>query len=718
MTDTENLPPRRSTRLRSGTTTTNPLDTKQPTGLGVSPLRIAKSNSRSKQLSSMIEDTTLKDISPGSSRRNSPSTFQIKEKLAQLQTNVNKSPPTSPPLGMVKSDSASSVRTFWQNATTSTPEESGHKRQGGRAEEEVKNIRASFVKNNIFVAKDLKEREGSPKLTMSPSQHRLSAQFEQTVASTTTVNSTTAVASSPSKIPAPVDASQSSRKDIRPPTATDSPKASCLHSTRIKGPRQNVNTSDDSDESPGTGRRERRKTVTFDEAPQVLQFDRRSSHGTTSSERSYAPSEDDDHKRGDSIHVSHPFEESTSRPLPSIPSRPLPQVPPHQFIEDRPTSKDSNESDYGDMEDRIRSMMERVVLRDSVEPKKEDPSDQEDIFSLYTTINDMEEDSQESAVFSSQATDSTALSSQVASQDDELERQLALQKQSEELLKAVASRPFSLAELPDLGFGDDADEDMGGGLGLGEYCSPDPIPSPRKKEIPTSPAASLNTQVFNLGIVEKPTPNLPEPPSDSQPPAEKESFTPPITPPLPSTELALPETPKDQILPAPDTLPSTPPASPTKHTEEEDHVPSPVVPEREATIRSRGGSKLRVRPSLSRQEAESIVARRRKSEIPPLPNLNDIREASVDVEEVKIKQEEEDDLCEFGGKMTIPKIDMPLLKIDALGFENDRKGSGFGEMAVEEMERVIEAQKVYFLNIELTVAWVYDETTFEGCSCK
>ena len=38
-------------------------------------------------------------------------------------------------------------------------------------------------------------------------------------------------------------------------------------------------------------------------------------------------------------------------------------------------------------------------------------------------------------------------------------------------------------------------------------------------------------------------------------------------------------------------------------------------------------------------------------------------------------------------------------------------------MAVEEMERVIEAQKVEILKMALTVAWVYDETTFESCSC-
>ena len=73
----------------------------------------------------------------------------------------------------------------------------------------------------------------------------------------------------------------------------------------------------------------------------------------------------------------------------------------------------------------------------------DDHQDQEDIFSLYTTTNEMEDDSQDSAVFSSQGTASTGLSSQVNSQDEELERQLALQKQSEELLNVVKTRPFS-----------------------------------------------------------------------------------------------------------------------------------------------------------------------------------------------------------------------------------------------------------------------------------
>jgi hypothetical protein len=331
------------------------------------------------------------------------------------------------------------------------------------------------------------------------------------------------------------------------------------------------------------------------------------------------------------------------------------------------------------MEERIRSMMERVVLRESLDGKAEarDTSDHDDIFSLYTTTNDMSDDesSQESSGFSQQ-TESTAPSSQANSQDDELERQLALQKQSEELLKAVQSRPFSLAELPDLGFSDDSTQDLG--LGLGEYCTPDPV-----EKLPSIP--SPTTQVVNLAVLEKPIIPEKEIPSVESP----EIITPPITPPLVSSQIE-PQTPQDQIL-QPETLISTPPASPHKHLEDEETVPSPVVPEQEATIRSRGGSKLRVRPSLSRQEAESIVARRRKSEIPPLPSLNGIREGSMEPD-VKVKIEE-DDLLEFGGKLS-SKIEIgPLLKLDSLGFEMD-VGSGFGEMAVEEMERVIEAQKV------------------------
>ena len=273
MTDTENQPPRRSTRLRSGTTsstTTNHSSSYE--GLkssNVSPLRISKSTSRSKTLASMAEDTTLRDISPGSSRRNSPSTFQIKDKVAALQTAVHKSPPASPQLGMVKSDSAGSVRNFWETATANngTPE-GGHKRQPSKTEGEVKTtIRSSIVKNNIFLANDLREREASPKLTMSPSQHRLSAQLGEVQQSTTTNN----VNTSSSRIPAPVEPSQSPRKEARSQTtaAEATPKASCLHSTRIKGPRDNV--SEDSDSpSPFGSRRERRKTVTFDQAPQVL----------------------------------------------------------------------------------------------------------------------------------------------------------------------------------------------------------------------------------------------------------------------------------------------------------------------------------------------------------------------------------------------------------------------------------------------------------------
>jgi len=187
---------------------------------------------------------------------------------------------------------------------------------------------------------------------------------------------------------------------------------------------------------------------------------------------------------------------------------------------------------------------------------------------------------------------------------------------------------------------------------------------------------------------------------------DTETITPPVTPPLEAAEIE-PQTPQDQIIPAPDTLPSTPPTSPHKHLlneEEDDEVAaSPIVPEREATIRSRGGSKLRVRPSLSRQEAESIVARRRKSELPPLPNLNDIREGSVEPSsEVKVKVEEVEDMTEFGGQLERApvKAEVPLPKLGGLGFENDLGlGNGFGEMAVEEMERVIEAQKVRFLDL-------------------
>jgi hypothetical protein len=650
MTDSENLPPRRSTRLRS--------ETQQYPKPSVSPLRISKSTSKSKSLAAMAEDTTLRDISPGSSRRNSPSTFQIKEKVAALQTAVTKEVPPSPPLGMVKSESASSVRTFWQNAAKLDEQ------KNTPSKTEDKDLkRSSFVKNNVFLAKDLKERENSPLLTMSPSQQRLSSQIGES-------------ATSPTKILAPSD-TPSPRKETRPgstaPSVDATPKPSCLHSNRIKGPRSNL--SDDSDDTtPVLNRRERRKTVTFDQAPQILEFDRRSSHSTTSGDSDHSSAiydgPDELKSRRQSVGVADPFDDSEQRPLPTIP-RPLPQVPSHDSEDDRPSSKDSHDSqDYGAMEDRIRSMMERVVLRkNSIEPKREDTSDQEDIFSLYTTTNEMSDDespSQDSGGFSSQGTTSTAPTSQGNSQDDELERQLALAEQSEELLKAVQSRPFSLAELPDLGFGNDSQDD----LGLGEYCSPAPF-----QQAPERPIAA---KVANP-VVEEPVKEEPR----------HEFITPPVTPPL-GSDPDPPETPQDQILPPPDT--ATPPTSPHKNLEEDD-PPSPAVPEQEATIRSRGGSKLRIRPSLSRQEAESIVARRRKSEIPPLPPLYNIREGSVEPD-VKVKIEE-DDLSEFGGKIS-RKVDVgPLLRLESLGFEMDREGSGFGEMAVEEMERVIEAQKVY-----------------------
>ena len=589
--------------------------------------------------------------------------FQLKDKVAALQTSATtKSPPTSPPLGIVKSESTSSVRNFWQNATGSGDESTlDPKRKSASMEgQDLKSLKSSYVKNNPFLAKDMRERESSPKLSMSPSQHRLSAQLGEVTPTT-----------SPSRIPAPLD---TTRKELSPPTNDSTPKASCLHSTRIKGPRQNA--SDSESPTQPLGRRERRKTVTFDQAPQVLEFDRRSSHGTTSSDHSSSATESQDEE---------------SRPLPSIPPRPLPQVPPHGSSgDDRPASKDSNDA-YMDMESRIRSMMERVVLRDNTDPtEKETITHEDDIFSLYTTTNEMEEDSsQESAVFSSQGTAETALSSQVNSQDeDDLQRQLAIAKQSDELLQAMKSRPFSLAELPDLGFGDDADDDLGGGLGLREFCTPEP-----EKQVEVANGAS--TEFRNLAVREKPKDVA----------KDTETITPPVTPPLEAAEIE-PQTPQDQIIPPPDTLPSTPPTSPHKHllTEEEDDevAASPIVPEREATIRSRGGSKLRVRPSLSRQEAESIVARRRKSELPPLPNLNDIREGSVEPSsEVKVKVEE-DDMTEFGGQheRAPVKAEVLLPKLGGLGFENDLGlGSGFGEMAVEEMERVIEAQKVRFLEL-------------------
>src|SRR6266496_501207 len=152
MTDAENLPPRRSARLRSGAaTTTNiipPLDTSTKSSSNVSPLRISKNNSKSKTLSAATEDTSLRDISPGSSRRNSPLTFQIKEKMEALQSSstATQSPPTSPPLGIVKSEGTSSVRNFWQKgaAIEDTPEQK-RKSEG----EDLKSLRSSYVKNNI-----------------------------------------------------------------------------------------------------------------------------------------------------------------------------------------------------------------------------------------------------------------------------------------------------------------------------------------------------------------------------------------------------------------------------------------------------------------------------------------------------------------------------------------------------------------------------------------
>ena len=589
--------------------------------------------------------------------------FQIKDKVAALQTSsATKTPPTSPPLGMVKSESTSSVRNFWQNAASPGDEgTSDPKRKSANVEvQDLKTLKSSYVKNNPFLAKDMRERESSPKLSMSPSQHRLSAQLGEVTPTT-----------SPIRIPGPLD---TTRKELSSPTNDSTPKASCLHSTRIKGPRHNA--SDSESPTQVMGRRERRKTVTFEQAPQVVEYDRRSSHGTTSSDQSSVVTEDESHAQTED-----------SRPLPSIPPRPLPQVPPHDSEDERPSSKDSADDQYVDMESRIRSMMERVVLRDTTTTAVEKDTREDDIFSLYTTTNEMEDDnSQESAVFSSQETAETALSSQVNSQDeDDLARQLAIAKQGDELLEVVKSRPFSLAELPDLGFGDDADDDLGGGLGLREFCTPEP-----EKVVETSHRPSA--EVRNLAVAEKSKDLV----------KDSETITPPVTPPLEAAEIE-PQTPQDQVLSAPDTLPSTPPTSPYKHAlnEEDDEVAaSIIVPEREATIRSRGGSKLRVRPSLSRQEAESIVARRRKSELPPLPNLNDIREGSVEPSssEVKVKVEEEEDMSEFGGRLdpVSVKNEVPLPKLGGLGFESDLGlGGGFGEMAVEEMERVIEAQKVF-----------------------
>lgn len=646
MTGTENVPPRRSIRLRTAPST-NIESVKQ----SVPPLRISKSISRPKNVG---PETPLRDVSPGSSRRNSPCGLMIKESVAAIPTSSAKHTPASPPVGTTKPENASSVRNFWQNAVSGEDE---GKRKPRKEGEDLKSLRSSYVKNNPFLARD---RESSPKLSMSPSQHRLSLQLDEGTPTP-----------SPTKIPAPVDRSYSPRKDS--PSVDAILEASNVHSSRIKKPLGNVSEDSSDPISPVVGRSERRKTVTFDQAPQVHEFDRRSSHGTTSSEHS-SLHEPDRRQRDEE-------EDTNSRPLPSIP-RPLPQVPILDSEDERPSSKESDDTDYGQMEERIRSMMERVVLRDSLPkstslPQSSADVNQDDIFSLYTTTNEMDDSplSQASTLssqdvfssqdaFSSQSTDLTVLSS-LDSQDEEIERQMALQKQSEELLQAVRSRPFSLAGLPELGFIDKGNEDTG--LGLGDYMTSDPV---------EKPVTASDEDTANHAVAEKPHES------------SAESQGPPITPPIQQGESEL-HTPVDKILPPPDTLPSTPPASPHKHPDDEETAPSPVVPEQEATIRSRGGSKLRVRPSLSRQEANSIIARRRKSDVPPLPNL---REFSTEPE-VRVKTEDED-LDLIGGKpVPPPKVDVgPLLKIESLVFESEN--DGFGEMAVEEMERVIEAQKV------------------------
>jgi len=650
----------------------------------VNPLRIAKTTSKT-QLAGVSEDTStvLRDISPVSSRRNSPSTFQIKDKLAAFEK-ANKSSPTSSPQmgspGVVKGESTSSVRNFWQNAAgeqTQPGSPSDLKRKGTKSEvEDLKNLRSSYVKNNVFLTNDMRERESSPKLTMSPSQHRLSAQLGETTASTTLP----AAPTSPTKIPAPAD---TTRKEIPKASPGDvTPKHSCLHSNRLKGPRDN----DPGSPTPGGphGSRERRKTVTFDEAPQIQEFDRRSSDGTTSSAASTYSESSQKSEQSDDFDAK----------IRELPARPLPQVPIAHNDSDRPSSQASDDSDYSDMEERIRSMMERVVLRDPTAPKQV-PADQEDIFSLYTTTNDME-DSQESEKtgtdegFSSQETAETAGTSQGNSQDEDLERHMALAKQGDELLEVIKSRPFSLQGLPELGFGDDVEED--GGLGLEQYCSPEPEVRPATQP-PSPPVAKARPLPPN------PTDEATQPHITAKSPVSRsdpgEPSNVPITPPLDSPESVPPppQTPQQQVFPPPEQLPSTPPSSPQKHQEEAEG-PSPVVPETEATIRSRGGSKLRVRPSLSRQEAQSLIERRRKSGLPPLPNL---REQSLEPG-VKVKIEEDDDLHEFGGKKvgssSSKSAGLPMLKIEDLGFEKDSLSVGFGELAVEEMERVIEAQKV------------------------
>ena len=568
--------------------------------------------------------------------------------MAAVGTSV-KSLPSSPSAGVQRSEGTHIAREFWQKAAN---EEYISKRISRNVEGgDLKSLRSSYVKNNPFVAKD---RESSPRLSMSPSQHRLSAQLGEITSS------------EPPPSTATPPRNRSSMDTLRKSVGSESsPKASCLHNARIKGPGQNG--SDNSDRSPHDSRRERRKTVSFDEAPQVCEFDRRSSNETASSDRSSVATEDSDNKRDEKLHVG-------TRPLPS---HPLPQIPPQDPEEGRPSSKDSDDSDYQDMEARIRNMMERAVLQDTKETLKIDHSDGDDIFSLYTTTNEMEDDEQQSQesreVFSSQGTESTALSSQ----DDEFDRHLALQKQSEELLAAVKSRPFSLSELPSLGFGDDGDDEVGTGLGLGEYCSAEL----EKSQPAIAPSSEIEIHPSGEAIVQQETQNA-------------EKVVQPITPPLNSSASPAPQRTEDQTVPPLESLPRTPPVSPQKPVIEEDETeePSPVVPESEATIRSRGGSKLRIRPSLSRQEGEAILSRRRKSELPPLPNLNDIREGSAEPE-VKIKVEDKEDMAEFAAKFTVPKADVPFLKIERLGFEQDAAARGFRETTFEEMERVIEAQK-------------------------
>src|SRR5579871_4738801 len=322
MTGTENVPPRRSIRLRT-VPSTNTESVKQ----SVPPLRISKTLSRPKNIG---QDTSLKDVSPGSSRRNSPCGLMIKESVAALPTSSEKPTHSSPPAGTTKPESANSVRNFWQNAVNGDDES---KRKPGKDSDDLKSLRSSYVKNNPFLARD---RESSPKLTMSPSQHRLSVQLDEGTPTP-----------SPSKIPAPVDRSHSPRKDS--PLVDTLMEASNLHSSRVKRPIGNVSEDSSDPISPVMGRSERRKTVTFDQAPQVHEFDRRSSHGTTASDHSSQYCDD----KHDETHFNKAI--SSSRPLPQIPTA-------ADSDDERPGSKESN---YGDMEERIRSMMERVVLRDA-----------------------------------------------------------------------------------------------------------------------------------------------------------------------------------------------------------------------------------------------------------------------------------------------------------------------------------------------------------------